>query len=917
MNEFDAYRSDPTQDSLRALLRAQGDAVYNIFFQILREKAQAEDASQQVLLDLVKQIARISDASHLRAWVSRAAFHAALDLKKQARRRAAHERRSAEMQKTPALTAEQVEAVHTEIGRLDDDLRRVVVEHYFEKRPLKDLAVEQAVSEVAIWKRLQKAKERLRMSLASTGFAAALLGLDSLLEALEPVRAPEGLVGPGLVTQAAAGASSSLVLAGGIAVKTKLITGLIALLLIVGLWTLVVRQRERSTDVGARPHEVNYHYSVGTSAAPPPSPAHDGGRREATPEEAVEEFTSFMAYFQALMKASMTVNPGERTRAFRRLGYRITEEEMAAATQGCPFRPGTEEFSRHLLSALQKMNRGWDPAKSLAAYRRFTDLDVANKKRMIRQLFEDWGQRDLQGARTAASGLSEAEGRTEILTRLADPDPSAQGFGKLAAMPEGPDRTRAVDAAVAALVRDDPQAALRAVEALAGALRTEARQALAREWAGRDFDAAIAWIERTTDPVTRGMLLMDAVSHAAETNPRAAGEALLRLQEFKTGAGITALSSVIGAWARTDPAAAAKFLDRVPPFPGRRVAAGQELATRWGALDPVEALVWAQQQAAEERMELVGYVLSGWIKSPKGNPAEVRAMVRHLPEAMRPRALEAVVVAWSEFEPPAAAAFALAESPEVLARVVSQWLKRDDTAAFGWVKALADAGARDRALYGIVQGYLQVHPAKALEAAEAIGDAKTRHKVLGELASSVAKTSGIDAGVEIVRKIGDAEARDRALERMIQRASRQDPGKAAALVDMVADSARRTEAIVSILTWGAEADPQVCRSLLAKLPRVDAVHYQRVAGGFAKKDPVAAAAWALTLPERQMDPQIGDPSKQYEARPREAALNAVVNAWAASDPEGATRWVQQASLSQELRSSMLQVVKLQRDFRKR
>src|SRR5688572_18875216 len=120
MKEFESYQAAPGPDTLRALLRAQGDAVYNLCFQVLREPAQAEDASQQVLLDLVKRLPVIRDASHLRAWVSRAAFHAALDLKKKARRRAEHERRTAEMKASPALTPDQIEAVHSEVARLDD-----------------------------------------------------------------------------------------------------------------------------------------------------------------------------------------------------------------------------------------------------------------------------------------------------------------------------------------------------------------------------------------------------------------------------------------------------------------------------------------------------------------------------------------------------------------------------------------------------------------------------------------------------------------------------------------------------------------------------------------------------------------------------------------------------------------------------
>jgi hypothetical protein len=49
-------------------------------------------------------------------------------------------------------------------------------------------------------------------------------------------------------------------------------------------------------------------------------------------------------------------------------------------------------------------------------------------------------------------------------------------------------------------------------------------------------------------------------------------------------------------------------------------------------------------------------------------------MTRHLPEALRPRAIEVVATAWGEIDPPAAASFALKEAPGALMEVVSRWM---------------------------------------------------------------------------------------------------------------------------------------------------------------------------------------------------------------------------------------------------
>lgn len=920
MNEFDAYRARQDRDTLQKLLEAQGQAAYNVCYQVLREASQAEDAAQQVLLDLVKQIPRLTDASHLKAWVSRAAFHAALDLKKKERRRTAHERRTAEMQDAPTLTPDQIEAVHAEISRLEDDLRTVVVEHYFEKRPLKDLAAEQAISEVAVWKRLQKAKERLRQSLAATGFSAALLGLDPLLEALEPVRAPKGLVGPGLMAQAAVllSGGAPLVLAGGLAVKTKLIGagGLIALALAATFGYALHRQRERrpeepaSTRTAPEKKEVSSASSVGRSSsaaadAPPPA---------VVAEEERLRFTSFMAYYEALMKASYVVDPVERARAFRRLGLQISDAEMAELSKGFPFRPGTEEFSKHIQNAVD-MRAKRDAKTILDQARGFTDIDDKLRMKLLRQGLAEWARTDAAAARAYAEALTEREGRSAILMELS-PKSTPAGLTQLLALPESPERSSALHAAVTAITRTDPAAARRTIEALPrGPERRESLRSLVSEWGRTDFAAALAWVE-TIDPKDREDLILFLVSAGAEKDPHAAGRAAVKHADPKLGPSHVTFSPVIREMVKTDPAAAAKLLDQVPQMQGRSILMVQSLAPYWGASDPVEALVWAQQLPANEQSDVINAVLKGWVKSPKGKLEEARAMTGHLPEAFRAKALETVVVAWAEIDPSAAAAFALAEVPATMTDVIARWMRRDEAAAESWVRGLSDPDLRDKAYLGMSGVFQQINFAKSIRAAEEIQNPAIRDKALGRLATSAAKIN-FDQGAEILRKIGDPAVRDGSLSLIVAIISRDQPRRAMAAIDLIADPAKRTAAIDSFLSHGAHGDPEAALEMLGRLGKVESIQAQRVAAGFAQKDPVAAATWALTLPERQMEPDFVDRTKEREGRPRESALNSIMNEWAAKDPDAATRWIKQAELPAALKTSLLQTVRFQRDFRNR
>src|SRR2546423_10857634 len=135
MDAFDAYRARPDQDALVALLRAQQDTVYNLCSQVLRHPQNAQDAAQQVLIGLLDALSKISDGTHLKQWLHRAAFHVSLDLKKVQKRRREREARVATMDES-RLPDEVADEVQLHVSKLDDELRTLVVEHYFEQRPL-------------------------------------------------------------------------------------------------------------------------------------------------------------------------------------------------------------------------------------------------------------------------------------------------------------------------------------------------------------------------------------------------------------------------------------------------------------------------------------------------------------------------------------------------------------------------------------------------------------------------------------------------------------------------------------------------------------------------------------------------------------------------------------------------------------
>jgi len=231
---FLAYRARPSKETLLALLSAYQGTVYNICFHILRNAHDAEDTAQEVLLEVLEGVNRLPDPAAFDRWVYRVATNSALDSRKKRSRRQAHETQRAAMKTSDSPPEELIQGVHEALGHLDDDLRRLVIQHYFERRTLEDLASTEGCSTAAVWKRIEKGKERIRQALAATTVAGLVVALDRVLQAAEPITPPPGLISDALVTKAevvakafapVAGKGISLVVGG---IVTVCLLGLIA-----------------------------------------------------------------------------------------------------------------------------------------------------------------------------------------------------------------------------------------------------------------------------------------------------------------------------------------------------------------------------------------------------------------------------------------------------------------------------------------------------------------------------------------------------------------------------------------------------------------------------------------------------------------------------------------------------------------
>lgn len=225
-DSFLAYKRRPDVASLTALLHSFQDTVYNLCFQVLRHPEDAEDVSQEVLLEITRGIAKLESPRAFKVWLYRVALHRALNLKESRARRIELARRAAALTSTggPTMDGEERAALMRAIGDLDDRTRCLLLEHYFDKLTLEEIGTREGVSSVAVWKRIDRAKQQLRRALLGVGFAVAAGGVAQALESVTPVAAPSGIAGKVLLSGGAVMATKSAI-SGGIVVAVLILVG--------------------------------------------------------------------------------------------------------------------------------------------------------------------------------------------------------------------------------------------------------------------------------------------------------------------------------------------------------------------------------------------------------------------------------------------------------------------------------------------------------------------------------------------------------------------------------------------------------------------------------------------------------------------------------------------------------------------
>lgn len=287
--------------------------------------------------------------------------------------------------------------------------------------------------------------------------------------------------------------------------------------------------------------------------------------------------------------------------------------------------------------------------------------------------------RALTVARELVSNREERSFYNALFAQLAATDPAA-AVGRLALVPPGDARERAV-------------------------------RALTDTWAAADLPAALAWAEKL-EAGDRAPAMEAVLMALASTDPRRAVELA---RENLSGAALDrTLTTAIQALTRSDPPAAAAIVSSLPPGEAQAMAAF-EVARALAARAPGEALAWMQTlPAGPTQRTVLNNILEVWVAQDPSAAGQYVAQMGAGPA--RDAAVEHAARLLAGADPIQAARWARAlagESEWNRAAVVisSTWAQRDPAAAAQWV--MTEASAAPAALRGVLSYWRLRDPAAA------------------------------------------------------------------------------------------------------------------------------------------------------------------------------------------------------------
>jgi RNA polymerase sigma factor (sigma-70 family) len=157
------------EKAFRLLIEEYGNSIYKAVFAILKDKQEAEDATQEAFIKIYNSLPNYQSLG-LKTWLTRIAVNHAIDMKRK-KSRMKEDLHNEKVDKTKSssnavlpllLKNEQHAAIHKKISEIPINYREVIYAFYIEEKTHKEIAAQQEVEVKTIETKLYRARKWLK-----------------------------------------------------------------------------------------------------------------------------------------------------------------------------------------------------------------------------------------------------------------------------------------------------------------------------------------------------------------------------------------------------------------------------------------------------------------------------------------------------------------------------------------------------------------------------------------------------------------------------------------------------------------------------------------------------------------------------------------------------------------------------------
>lgn len=237
-----------TQSLAQQLVRDWQKPIYNFALRWFGDENHAADATQETFLVALRDLHQLRSPSKLRSWI----FTVARRVMIRQGQRSSPGTLLAEVpsndgqQSEQAMEKERQERISAELAALPEELRTVLILHYFHDLSQVEMAEQLAIPRTTIQSQLKRGLERLRTKLVACGISYGVLELEQRFRSSPFAAVPDSLKAKLGSLAAPTAVSVSALAAGGLIVKVKMMAvGALTVGLGLGSWFLLADEPNR------------------------------------------------------------------------------------------------------------------------------------------------------------------------------------------------------------------------------------------------------------------------------------------------------------------------------------------------------------------------------------------------------------------------------------------------------------------------------------------------------------------------------------------------------------------------------------------------------------------------------------------------------------------------------------------------